>query len=258
MQFAAKNLSTNRGRKPLQFQVPFSSLPSVELHPISRNDPTFIITPSKEWRYLGFFFDPFLSFSSHVTRYTNKAITTVNNLCILGHLYEGLNPQLQKQVYMLVVWSVMTYGLPLWFQVNGKGIKMLVSKLQTVQNKVAWWITGAFHTSPSAHLEYLAGLSPVIERANVIVQSYMLQAVKVPSSHPLHALASAPTAIPATNHWKIAKRLQSENIWLIKRAIVDIIPFNLTHPQCHIGSHMIDLYPNRFSLIIPDAPPKHI
>ena len=85
MHFTTKNISTWWGCKPLQFQVPFSSLPSVELHPLSRNKPTFIIPPSKEWHYLGFYFDPFLSFSSHVNWYANKALTTVNNLCILRH-----------------------------------------------------------------------------------------------------------------------------------------------------------------------------
>ena len=163
MHFATKNLSTHRRCKPLQFQVPFSSLPSVELHPLSQSKPTVIILPTKEWHYLGFFFDPFLSFSSHVNCYTNKALTTVNNLRILGHPYNGLNPQLQKLVYMSVVWSVMTYGLPLWFKVNGKGIKNLVAKMQTVQNKVARWIMGAFCTTLLAHLEYLAGLPTIME-----------------------------------------------------------------------------------------------
>ena len=80
MHFAAKNLATKRGQKPLQFPIPFASLPSVKLHPLAKNEPTFIIEPTKEWHYLGFFFDPFFSFSSHVSRYTNKALTTVNNL----------------------------------------------------------------------------------------------------------------------------------------------------------------------------------
>ena len=174
MHFTAKNVSTKCGHKPLQFPVPFSSLTYVELHPLAINEPIFLIAPSKEWRYLGFFFDPLLSFHSHVTRYTNKALTTVNNLHILGHSYEGLTPWLRKQVYMSVVWSVMSYGLPLWFRLNGKGAKLLMAKFQVVQNRAACWIMGAFRTTPTAHVEYLTGLPTVVECANVILCSAML------------------------------------------------------------------------------------
>ena len=119
------------------------------------------------------------------------------------------------------------------------------------------WITGAFQTSPSTHIKYLAGLPAITEQANVLVHSYMLRVVKVPVLHPLHELTAAPAVIPASNRQQSAKRPQSEYIWLIKKAISDINPVNLIHPQCHIGSRTIDLYPNRFSIIIPSAPPKN-
>ena len=35
----------------------------------------------------------------------------------------------------------MSYGLLLWYQMDGKGAKLLLAKLQVVQNKAARWIT---------------------------------------------------------------------------------------------------------------------
>ena len=54
----------------------------------------------------------------------------------------------------------------------------------------------------------------------------------------------------------MAKQPHSENIWLIKSAVDLIAPFDLMDPRCRVGSHTIDFYPNRFSIVIPSAPPK--
>ena len=81
MHFAHKDQSPHRGRKPIRFQSLFSSLPAIQLRSLQGCFSPVIITPSKEWRYLGFYFDPFLSFSSHVSRYANKAL-------ILAEIFE--------------------------------------------------------------------------------------------------------------------------------------------------------------------------
>ena len=84
MHFATKQQINGGGcgRKPIRFNVLHSMLPNIELHPTRRNTPTYVIMPSKEWRYLGFYFDPFLSFSSHRHRYAAKALVATNNLKI--------------------------------------------------------------------------------------------------------------------------------------------------------------------------------
>ena len=236
MHFAAKNIHTKRSRKPLQFQIPFSHLPNVELHPIIKNTSTVIIPPSKEWRYLGFYFDPFLSFSSHVQRYSNKASKIIQNLRILGHLCDGLHPKLCKQVYLAVVWSVMAYGLPLWYHKDGKGCQALLKKIQTVQNESARWISGAFCTSPTAHLEYITGLPPLRERANVLVHSFTLRISKVPPKHPLRLISEWPNFHPLAPTLSSHKRPVSESIWLLQSVISNIPASILVHPICRIGS----------------------
>ena len=112
----------------------FSSLPSIQLRSGHDRFTPVTIPPSKEWRYLGFYFDPFLSFSSHVSRYSNKALKVVQNLRIMGHCYGGLDPKLHCQVYYAACWSVMTYGMPLWYHLQAKGVKNLVNRLNKTQN----------------------------------------------------------------------------------------------------------------------------
>ena len=57
----------------------------------------------------------------------------------------------------------MSYGLSLWYHLDGKGAKLLMAKMQVVQNKAAHWIVGAFRTAPTAYVEYIAGLPTVTE-----------------------------------------------------------------------------------------------
>ena len=92
--FAAKQQNSGQGCKPIHFNIIHSLLPNIELHPTRHNTPTYIVTPSKEWWYLGFYFDPFLSFSSHCCRYSAKALVVTNNLKILGHSLGRIDPSL--------------------------------------------------------------------------------------------------------------------------------------------------------------------
>ena len=72
----------------------FSSLPAVSL--ISHRPSSMPVTIQLviEWHYLGFYFDPFLSFSSHISHYSNKALKIAQNLQIMGHCYGGIDPRL--------------------------------------------------------------------------------------------------------------------------------------------------------------------
>ena len=133
--------------------------------------PTYIIPPSKEWWYLGFFFDPFLSFTSHCKRYAAKALVTANNLKILGHLLGGVDPALRRHVYQVVIWLVLSYGLPLWYKLDGKGCKAHIKLFNKTQNVALCWICGAFRTTPVAWLEFLSGVPPVTRKANYMLRN---------------------------------------------------------------------------------------
>ena len=103
MHFAAKQVTPGKGCKPIWFNCLHLLLPHIELHPMCHNTPTYIIPPSKEWHYLGFYFDPFLSFFAHCCRYASKALVTTNNFHILGHSLEGVDPIMHKHVYQAII-----------------------------------------------------------------------------------------------------------------------------------------------------------
>ena len=161
------------------------------------NIPTYIIAPSKEWRYLGFYFDPFLSFSSHCRRYAAKALVATNNLKILGHSLGGIDPSLHKYVYQAVVWSVLSYGLPLWFCLNGKGFKAHVKLLAKTQNVALQWISGAFKTTPIQWMEYVTGTLPVLQKANYALRNALQRVSRLPALHALNLLATSAISCPS-------------------------------------------------------------
>ena len=224
--FAAKQQTGSCGRKPIRFNVLHSMLPNIELHPTRRNTPTYIIAPSKEWHYLGFYFDPFLSFSSHC----------------------------RKHVYQAVVWSVLSYGLLLWYRLNGKGCKAQVKLLTKTQNVVLRWITGAFRTTPIAWMEYLAGIPPVQQKANYMLRNALQRSSRLPSSHILNHMA---LALPVHHHDKrrAVRRSPQENIWLLKEAAEKLPPIKLLHPITRVGNRLLDCT-TCVRITIPAAPPR--
>jgi hypothetical protein len=77
---------------------------------------------------------------------------------------------------------VLTYGCQLWY--TGKQ-KMLVKKLQTVQNDVVRIISGAFRTTPRELLHQLLTILPMDLRLDMLTQSTALRLYRVPNESQL-------------------------------------------------------------------------
>ena len=228
--YAPKAHDTQQGRKPIDFNSLFSSLLSVQLHSSCPAFTTVTIHPVKEWHYLGFYFDPFLSFSSHVSWYANKALKVAQKLRIMRHCYSGINPKLCQHVYYAVCWSVMTYGMPLWYTLQVKGIKLLVKKLSKMQNVALRWIAGAFCTTPVVLLELFTGIAPITVHLDFQLHNFMACVSTVPSSHLLCQLA---TTLPLHSQHALGKPRRcapSDNIHLLRSLIKDFCPFTLFSP----------------------------
>jgi len=73
-----------------------------------------ILRPNNTWKYLGFIFNRKLSFYQHVDFYSNKAMSMVKCMKILGHSNCGINP-LQKHLYRTCILPITLYGFQLWF-----------------------------------------------------------------------------------------------------------------------------------------------
>ena len=74
-----------------------------------------ILLPKEIWRYLGFIFDQKLTFRSHIDFYTNKAISTIKCMKLLGNVTRSINPLQKRKLYKCCILSITLYGFLLWY-----------------------------------------------------------------------------------------------------------------------------------------------
>ena len=58
-----------------------------------------VLLPKKMWRYLDFIFDRKLTFRSYIDFYTNKAISTIKCMKLLGNSLRSINPLQKRRLY---------------------------------------------------------------------------------------------------------------------------------------------------------------
>ena len=69
-----------------------------------------LLVPKDTWKYLGFIFNRKLSFHKHIDYYTNKAISMVKCMKILGNSTRGLNPHQKHLLYRSCALPIALYG----------------------------------------------------------------------------------------------------------------------------------------------------
>ena len=72
-----------------------------------------VLLPKEMWRYLDFIFDYKLTFRSHIDFYSNKAISTIKCLKVLGNSLRGINPLQKQRLYKCCALPIALYGFPL-------------------------------------------------------------------------------------------------------------------------------------------------
>ena len=122
-------------------------------------------------QYLGFFFDACLNWMQHVEIMCNRTRVTLKALQLLGNSIHGFDHAQWRLAYNAICLPVLTYGCQLWF--TGKQ-KVLVKKLQMVQNEVVRIMTGMFCTMPQDPLHQLMTIYPMKIRLNLLVQNTAL------------------------------------------------------------------------------------
>jgi len=150
--------------------------------PLPSHNTYYRVPATKTLRYLGFFFDDWLSWSHHITIMCNRARATLKALQLLRNSVRGLDQARWRLAYNAICLPVLTYGCQLWFK--GKQIT-LVKKLQTVQNDVLRLISGTFWTTPRDPLHQLLNILPMDLRLNMIVQNSALRLYRAPQQSQL-------------------------------------------------------------------------
>ena len=221
----------------------------------------FDIHPVARWRYLGFYFTPNLDFSFHVQFYANKAFSTIRACNMLGSSVHGVGPKQRAHAYQACALSVLTYGLPLWYAMWGRGVIRLVQKLERVHNYALGWITGSFRTSPIGAREIIAGIPPLKVILNMRLHGMAARLTSLGENHSLSrtwALRWLPATISNVPPRRRARHLPSDNplLQLSTSAVKEqFMPF---HPISRPGNRVSDIFSDRlfFELSAPKRSSK--
>ena len=119
-----------------------------------------ILQPNNMQKYLGFIFDKKLLFYQHVNFYSNKSMSTVKCMKILGNSNCSINPLQKHLLYRTCILSIVLYGFQLQFY-NCALILYHLKALGKIQRRAAIWILETFKTSSSYRIKAIAGLVPI-------------------------------------------------------------------------------------------------
>ena len=162
------------------------------------NPPPLDLTPiggpsllSKEtWRYLDFIFDWKLIFRSHLDFYSNKAISTIKCMKLLGNSARGINPFQKRRLYRCCTLPIALYRFQLWYY-NKAPMYYHLNILRKMQQRAALWIAGAFQISSSLGIEAIAGLVPIHLYLKKLYGRFLLWQSSLPSNHIIHSILSS-------------------------------------------------------------------
>lgn len=87
------------------------NLPPLNLSPIEGT----VLHSKDMWKYLGFIFDRKLLFHHHIDFYSNKAISMVKCMKILGNSNCSINPSQKYLLYRSCILPIVLYGFQIWF-----------------------------------------------------------------------------------------------------------------------------------------------
>ena len=85
--------------------------PPLDLSPLGG----LVLLPKDIWKYLGFIFDCKLNFRNHINFYTNKAISTIKCMKLLGNSLRGINLLQKRRLYRCCTLPITLYCFPLWY-----------------------------------------------------------------------------------------------------------------------------------------------
>ena len=159
------------------------------------------LRPKDSWKYLGFILDHKLNFHKHIDHYTNKALSTIKCMKLLGNSSHSISPLQKCLLYRCCILHIAFYSFQLWFY--NKALLLYHMKiLNKMQRRVAIWILGAFRTSPTESVEAIAGIIPIRFHLQKIARRLQICLFKLLTNHILRSLMddSPPSSIFSNLH----------------------------------------------------------
>jgi len=102
-----------------------------------------LLLPKDTWQYLGFIFNCKLTFGNHIDFYSNKAISTIKYMKLLGNSTRDINPLQKQRLYRCCTLPIALDGFPLWYY-NKAPLYYHLNILRKMQQRATLWITGTF------------------------------------------------------------------------------------------------------------------
>ena len=224
---------------------------------VSDGKSTFVVKPKDCIRYLGFYFSSTLDWNAHIRFYFNRAFSTIRAFKMLGSSIRRLDTLQRRNAYQACILSVLTYGLPLWYAPDGKGVSRHIRLIAKVHSYATRWITGAFRTTPNGAKEMIAGLPPLITILNQCFHGYHARIVTLPPSHILVATMNNKWTNPAYSHVSPKTRpshLPSDDPFKRLRTHLVREQFEFLADVQQLGCRCINTFPGR--VLIDTSSPK--
>lgn len=158
--------------------------PPITLRMQNSNNPTQVLYPREQVRWLGVHFDRELKFFGHVRTMSAKALKALTALKMLANTRKGLKQTILRTLYTTCILPILTYASPAWWT-DASGSKTMIKQLERVQNMALRWICGAFRTTPIRALEIEASIMPLRHHLNWLNEKYALRFNRMDGRHPI-------------------------------------------------------------------------
>ena len=213
-----------------------------------------ILSPKSSWKYLGFIFDRKFTFHQHIDFYSNKVLSSVKCMKLLGNSSHGITPIQKRLLYKCCILSIALYGFQLWFY-HHTPLAYLFKTLEKIQRRVAIWILGVFKTSLQEGIKVIVGLIPIKSHLKKLGGRAQLQALALPTNHIIHSLMDSFFKSSNIPHLSSLSNFTGHQREKIKGHLVDtnnrsyslFLVFSSTHSELTSGSRIIDTFSDRFS-----------
>ena len=222
----------------------------LDLSPIRES----ILKLKSTWKYLDSIFDRKLSFHQHIDFYTNKAMSMVKYMKILGNSSQDINLTQKHLLYRCCVLSIALYGFQLWFY-NYMPLSYPLKILGKMQRKAVIWILGVFKMSPLLGIEAIVGLIPIKLHLQKLGRRSQLRAHSLLLNHLIQTIMESHHGTHKLWHPALLDTLTNCQRSHIKGHLVDtnnkfngIFPFFLPlHSKLSPGLRIIDNFSDQFS-----------
>ena len=202
-------------------------------------------------------------FHQHIDHYSNKAISLVKYMKLLGNSSQGINLTQEHLLYKCCVLPITLYGFQLWFY-NKALLSYHMKILGKMQRRAAIWILGAFKTLPTEGIKAIAGIIPIKFHLQKLARRSQIQSLALLSNHLIRSLMddlssssnkSIPYSINTLTNWQrnIAKGYLINSNNKVYGIFSSFLPLYL---ELAPGSRIIDNFSDRFSFNLANKKEK--